>query len=183
MFSFNLDILIWALIIFVAIMVQVLVGTVRLIVMVKGKKTLSIIIGFFESAISITITITIISNVIKAGINVFMILFYSLGFALGLFLGMLISKKISKDMLSINIITKLAEVKIEDILRESGFGVTGFTGSGRDGELKILNIVCAKNNLDKLKNIVEKTDPKAMLTSHTLENLSGGFIYNIKNRI
>ncbi len=183
MFNFNIDILIWALIIFFAIMVQVLVGTVRLIVMVKGKKILSIIIGFFESAVSITITITVVSNVIKAGMNIFIILFYSTGFALGLLLGMLISRKISKDMLSINIITRIAEVKMEDVLRENGFGVTGFTGSGRDGELKILNVICTKNNLYKLKNIVDKIDSKAMLASHTLEDLSGGFIYNLRNRI
>ena len=55
-------------------------------------------------------------------------------------------------MLSINIITRIAEVKMEDVLRENGFGVTGFTGSGRDGELKILNVICTKNNLYKLKN-------------------------------
>ena len=44
-----------------------------------------------------------------------LILFDSSEFALGLFLGMLISKKISKDILSINIITKLTETKIKDI--------------------------------------------------------------------
>jgi uncharacterized protein YebE (UPF0316 family) len=147
MFNFNIDILIQALIIFIAIMIQVLIGTVRLIVMVKGKKTLSIIIGFFESATSITITITVVSNVMKAGVNIFIILFYSSGFALGLLLGMLISRKISRDMLSINIITRVAEVKMEDVLRENGFGVTRFAGSGKDGELEILNVICAKNSL------------------------------------
>ena len=96
---------------------------------------------------------------------------------------MLISRKISRDMLSINIITRVAEVKMEDVLRENGLGVTGFTGSGSDGELKILNVICAKNSLSSLKNIVGRMDPKAMLASHTLEDLSGGFIYNLRNRI
>lgn len=180
MFNFDLHILIWSLIIFASLLLQVLTGTVRLIVMVKGNKLLTSIIGFFEAAIAIIVAITVISNAVKEGINFFTILSYALGFALGLFLGMFISNKISRDMLSINIITRSSEINIEGKLRECGFGVTSYSGSGRDGDLKVLNIICKKNNFEKLKSIVEQIDPKAMLASHTLEGLSGGFIYDIR---
>lgn len=180
MFNFDLHILIWSLIIFAALLLQILVGSVRVIVMVKGNRTLTSIIGFFEAAIGITVAITVISNAVKNGMNVPMILFYSMGFAAGLFLGMTISNKISRDMLSINIITRSSEINIEGKLRECGFGVTSYSGSGRDGDLKVLNIICKKNNFEKLKSIVEQIDPKAMLASHTLEGLSGGFIYDIR---
>lgn len=180
MFSFNVNILMWSLIIFVSLCLQVLVGTVRLITMVKGNKTLTSIIGFFEASIAITVAITIISNAVKEGVNIYMILFYALGFAAGLSLGMNISVKISKDMLSVNIISRVLEGRIEEKLRECGFGVTCYKGSGKDGDLKVFNIVCKKNNLEKLKFIVEQLDPKAMVTSHTLEGLSGGFIYDIR---
>ncbi|MCX6383534.1 MAG: DUF5698 domain-containing protein [Actinobacteria bacterium] len=180
MFNFDLHILIWSLIIFAALLLQVLTGTVRVIVMVKGNKLLTSIIGFFEAAIAIIVAIAVISSAVKEGINFFTILSYALGFALGLFLGMFISNKISRDMLSINIITRSSEINIEDKLRECGFGVTRYSGSGRDGDLKVLNIICKKNNFEKLKSIVEQIDPKAMLASHTLEGLSGGFIYDIR---
>lgn len=180
MFNFDLHILIWSFIIFAALLLQVLTGTVRLIVMVKGNKLLTSIIGFFEAAIAITVAITVVSSAVKEGINFFTILSYALGFALGLFLGMVISNKISRDMLSINIITRSSEINIEGKLRECGFGVTSYSGSGRDGDLKVLNIICKKNNFEKLKSIVEQIDPKAMLASHTLEGLSGGFIYDIR---
>ncbi|MCE5329758.1 DUF5698 domain-containing protein [bacterium] len=183
MFDFNLHILIWSLIAFIALLIQVLVGTVRLIVMVKGNKILTSIIGFFEALIAITVTITVISNAVKDGINIFIILFYALGFAIGLFLGMLISNKISKDMLSVNIVTKLPDNAIEDELRVNGFGVTCYSGSGKDGNLKIINVICKKNNLIKLKSLVKNIDPKVMVASHTLEGLSGGFIFDIKSRI
>ncbi|MDD5660016.1 MAG: DUF5698 domain-containing protein, partial [Actinomycetota bacterium] len=158
MFNFNLYILIWSLIVFVALLVQVLVGTVRVIIMVKGNKILSSVIGFFEAAIAITVTITVISNAVKEGINIFIILFYALGFATGLFLGMLISNKISKDVLSVNVITRYPDNSIADALRVNGFGVTCYSGSGKDGDLKILNVICKKSNLDKLKSLVKKID-------------------------
>ena len=183
MFNFNANILIWSLIIFAALLVQVLVGTVRLIMMVKGNKILTSLIGFFEGAIAITVTITIVSNVVKSGMNFFMVLFYALGFAIGLYFGVIISGKISRDMLSVNIVTRSFDINIEDVLRNHGFGVTCYNGSGKDGDLRILNVICKKTNLEKLKSLIYEIDPNAMVTSHTLEGISGGFIFDIKGRI
>jgi uncharacterized protein YebE (UPF0316 family) len=183
LFNFNINILIWSLIIFAALLVQVLVGTVRLIMMVKGNKILTSIIGFFEGVIAITVTITIVSNVVKSGMNFFMVLFYALGFAIGLYFGVIISGKISRDMLSVNIVTRSFDINIEDVLRDHGFGVTCYNGSGKDGDLRILNIICKKANLEKLRLLVHEIDPNAMLTSHTLQGLSGGFIFDLKSRI
>ena len=108
MFNFNLHVLEWSLIIFFALILQVLVGTIRTITMIKGNKTLTSVIGFFEAAIAITVVITVISNAVKDGINVFIILFYAIGFAAGLFIGMTVSNKLTKDMVSVNINNKIS---------------------------------------------------------------------------
>ena len=175
--------IIWSAIIFGSILVQVLLGTVRHIFMIKNNRILTVAIGFFESAVALTVAIIVISNAVKEGINVFMILSYSAGFALGLYIGMLISQLLSKDILSINIFSINNSSEIEDTLREKGFGVTSYTGSGKDGNLRTLHVVCKKNNFVKLKSLVKRIDPKVMVTSHTLEGTSGGFIYGIKSRI
>ncbi len=178
-----MNVLIWAIVIFISILVQVLFGTVRLILMVKNKKALTITIGFFESVIALTIAILVISNAVKEGINIYIILSYAAGFALGLYVGMHISQLISKDVLSINIFSRFHSEEIEDSLREKGFGVTCYYGSGKDGNIKVLNIICKRNNFDELKSFVKKIDTKVLVTSHSLEGLSGGFIYDIKSRI
>jgi len=183
MFDFTPTIILWSAIVFVAMMAQVITSTVKLIMMVKGKRVIAIIIGFIEAVIGLTNIILVISNAVKSGINFFIILFYSLGFAAGLYIGMIISQKISKDILSINIITKIEDSKMEDLLRSSGFGVTCYKGSGREGNLKVLNVICQKTNMEKLKKLVRTLDKKAMLTSHTVEGLSGGFLFDLKSRI
>ncbi|MCL5073185.1 MAG: DUF5698 domain-containing protein [Actinobacteria bacterium] len=183
MFNFDVNIILWSIVVFIAVMSQVLIGTVRVILMVKDKKVFAIIIGFFEAAIGLTNAILVVSNAVKSGINFFIILFYSVGFAAGLYLGMIISQKISKDILSIRIITKHPDNAIEDLLRAKGFGVTCYKGSGKDGNLKVLDVVCQKTNLEQLKKLVYGVDRKAMLASHTIEGLSGGFLFDIKSRI
>jgi len=183
MFNFDINILFWSAIVFVAIMAQVLFGTIRVIFMVKGQKAIAIIIGFLEATIGLTNIILVISNAIKSGINIFIIIFYSIGFSAGLLLGMLISQKISKDILSINIISKSQDTEMEDLMRRKGFGVTCYEGSGMEGSIRVLHVVCKKNNLAELKALVKSIDSGAMLTSHTIEGLSGGFLFDIKSRI
>jgi len=178
-----MNILLWSVIIFISALVQVLIGTVRLIVMVKNKKILATLIGFFESAAGLTIAITVVSRAVKEGINIYIILSYAAGFALGLYVGIHISQLISKDILSINIFSRFHYEEIENFLRDKGFGVTCYYGSGKDGNIKVLNIICKRNNFTELKSFVKKIDSKVLVTSHPLEGLSGGFIYDIKSRI
>ncbi|MBN2073542.1 MAG: hypothetical protein JW770_06330 [Actinobacteria bacterium] len=178
-----MNIIIWPVIIFFSILFQVLFGTVRLIVMVKNKKFLTVLIGFFESAIALSIAITVISKAVREGINIFVILSYSAGFALGLYIGMLISQLISRDVLSVTVISRLHSIEIEEFLREKGFGITRYSGDGKDGSLKILNIICNKRNLNELKLYAKQIDPKVLFSYHSLEGMSGGFIYNIRNKI
>jgi hypothetical protein len=81
MFNFDFNIIFWSGVVLIAIMSQVLIGTVRVIMMVKGNKVLAIIIGFFEAAVGLTNGIIVISNAVKSGINFFIILFYSVPYS------------------------------------------------------------------------------------------------------
>ena len=183
MFIFSSKIAIWSAIVLVSIMTQVILGTVRHIAMLKGSRVLTIVIGFFEGVVAITVAITVISNAVKQGINVFIIASYGAGFALGFFIGMMISNKISRDILSVNIISTKYSDEIEKILRANGFGLTCYTGSGKDGEIKMLNAICKKSDLPKLHNLAQAIDPDAIVASHTLEKMRGGFFYDTKSRI
>jgi uncharacterized protein YebE (UPF0316 family) len=183
MFNFNISTIILSLTIFGVIFAISIISTLRLILFIKGLKVLAAITIFFETSIGLTVSITVVANAIKGGINFFVIFFYGLGFALGLFLGFYISQKLSNSFFNINIITKKSGTLLEDLLRNSKFGVTCYTGSGKDGNVKVLNIVCKNTDLIKIKKIVEDNDKKAMITRHSIEGLSGGFIFNSKNRL
>ena len=82
--------------------------------------------------------------------------------------------------MSTNIISNKLHTEIEEMLRENGFGVTSFYGNGKDGNLKILNVICRNTKLIKLNKIVCKEDSKAFLVTHRLEGLKGGFFYDMK---
>lgn len=183
MFNFNINIIIVSLTVFsVNFLISVFL-TLRSIFLIKGLKVLTMIMFFFETTIGLIVSITVIAFAIKSGINFFIILLYGLGYSSGLLLGINISQKLSKSFISINIITKKSDTLMEDLLRKNRFGVTCYSGSGKEGYVKILNIICKNTDLIKINKIVNDNDKEAMITRHSIEGLSGGFIFNTKSRL
>ena len=168
---------IWPIAIFFASTIAISIGTLRVLMMVRGKRWISTLIGFFEASIGIAA----ISKIIQDVSGIYSIIAYGAGFAAGLFVGMLISDRISRSIMSTNIISNKFHNEIETILRDVGFGVTSFHGNGKDGNLKILNVICSSSKLLNLRKEVCREDPKAFMVSHRLDGISGGFLYNIKS--
>lgn len=183
MFNFNTSIIILSITVFCVTFLLSILLTLRSIFLIKGLKIFATLIIFFETISGLIIGITIISQAIKNGINFFVVLFYGLGYASGLLLGIYINQKLSRSLISINIITKKSDNLIEDLLRKKGFGVTCYTGSGKEGNVKVLNIICKNKDLIKVNKIALDNDKEAMITRHLIEGLNGGFIFHKKSRL
>ncbi len=150
--------------------IDVSLGTVRLIVMLKGKKLLASIIGFVEVFIFISVLGAVLTNID----NIWNMLGYSVGFASGVFLGSVIEEKMALGFMTVQIIpTKEAEV-LSEIIRENGFGVTSMEGWGRDGTKVILTTHLYRKDWKKLLKIVESHDQKAVITVMDTKAALGG---------
>ena len=140
-----INIAIWAAIIFVARIIDVSLGTIRVNMIVRRKKTFAAIIGFVE----VTIFISVIVRIIKDIDSIYGIIAYGAGFAVGTVLGIIISEKLSRDLISTNIISKEHNEEIKKQLSSEGFGFTCYKGAGRQGEVEIINVVCSHSNLKR----------------------------------
>ena len=76
-------------------------GTLRVQMIVRRKKYLAGIIGFFE----VMIFIVIVANVIRNFYNIWAILAYCTGFGAGTIVGISISELINKDLLCTTVIS------------------------------------------------------------------------------
>ena len=119
---------------------------------------------------------------IRDSSNIYGIFAYGAGFAVGTLIGITISDRLSKDLISTSVISKNKSSEIEEFLRKEGFGVTSYNGYGKDGDVKILNIVCRQIHYAKLNKILSGLDPESFITSHTLENQRGGYLYGLKKK-
>ena len=175
----DLNIYCGALIIFLSRVVDVTIGTYRVQMVVRRKKFIAGILGFFE----VLIFILIVSKVIQDIGNWLNVVAYCGGFAAGNILGIFISEKISKEIISVGIISKDKWQGIEEKLREEGFGVTRSVGYGKDGEVQILKVICERNYFPKVRDIALGHDRKVFITSYLLTGKNGGRMYGVKSKI
>lgn len=173
-----LETILWSFLIFIARIVDVGLGTIRVNMIVRRKKLLAAVVGFFEVAIFISIIVKIIQEVDY----IYGIISYASGFAIGTIVGIIIAEKLSKDLISTNIISKEHSDEIKDALKEEGFGVTCYYGRGINSEVEIINVVCSNSNMRQLNEIIYRKDKKAFVASYMLDKIRGGFIRGLKKK-
>ena len=166
-------------IIFLSKVLDVTMGTFRVQMIVRRKKLISGVLGFFE----VLIFILIVSKVIQDIGNWFNVIAYCAGFAIGNIVGIYISEKIYKEIISVGIISRNKWQGIEEKLREEGFGVTRNVGYGKDGEVQILKVICERNYFPKVRDIALGHDSKVFITSYLLTGKNGGRMYGVKSKL
>lgn len=159
--------------IFFARILDVSLGTIKTIYIVKEKKITASIISFIE----ITIWFLVAKEALNSNINsIFIPLSYGLGYASGTYIGILLSSKLIKGNLTVNVISnKINENKVEYI-KNQGFGVTSITLNNN----KIYLIIeINKKDLIKLKKCINKLDNKAFIIVHETKSIQNGFFNEI----
>jgi uncharacterized protein YebE (UPF0316 family) len=166
------------LLIFMAKVSDVSLATVRMIMVVKGKRMHAAMIGFFEVSIWILAVGTVLSR-LDDPINVIM---YASGFAAGNYVGIMIEEKMALGSLMVQVITYKKAMDLVDILREEGYGVTVVEGHGRSGIIHLLNVIIQRKQLGKLNQLVDEHDQKAFVTIMDTRSIRGGFFSRLKRK-
>ena len=159
------------LLIFCMRLVDVSLGTMRILMMVRGRKLWAVLIGFVE----VTIFVVAISQVLRNANDIWRILGYSSGFAIGTLVGMTIEEKMALGFTVVRIISSDIQNRIAEALRELGFGVTEMAGQGLRGSVGILEVVVQRSNLPKVLQTVESLDKTAFVTVEETRRVYRGY--------
>lgn len=173
---------IWELaLIFFSRIVEVSMGTLRIILINKGYRKQGVILAFFE----VTIWVFVASRVI-AGITdqPFKGVIYSLGFASGVYVGSRLENYLAFGKVLIQTITTADKgVLIADQLRASGYGVTIIEGKGKDTSRAVLLVYSNRKGKDELMTQIHTIDENAMIVSNDVSTLQGGYISSTRGFI
>jgi uncharacterized protein YebE (UPF0316 family) len=174
-----MDILVWTPVIFLARVIDVGLGTIRVQFIVRQKKVLAALTGFVE----ILIFILIVSRVIHDIQHWPYVLAYAGGFATGTLLGMYLSEKLPQQVVQATVICKGSREAMEAAVRGAGFALTRYEGIGRDGPVDVLDVVCTTRGLPRLIEAITRADPKAFLYTQGLAALRGGYVLGMKGSL
>jgi uncharacterized protein YebE (UPF0316 family) len=174
---FSSEVFTWVvlpLLIFFARILDVSIGTMRLIFVSKGMKFLAPILGFFE----VIIWLLAIGQIMQHLDNAMCYVAYGLGFAMGNYLGIVLEEKMSIGTVLIRVIPQKDTTQLSIVLRDSGFGVTEVNVEGMKGSVKmILSIINRKDIRDFIEK-VNTYNPKAFYTIEDVNAVKDGFIKN-----
>lgn len=150
-------ILITGLLVFLARVIDVTLGTLRTLSIVNGMLKTAFVLGFLE----ISLWLMVISRVM-ADIYAYPILglFYSLGFATGSSVGILIEKRIAFGHVVLRVIIPFSEKGLAQKIRDSGHALTTFDGEGMKGPITELCIACQKDEIGKILAIIKTSVPE-----------------------
>lgn len=160
--------------IFFARVADVSLGTMRFMLMVRGRRWTASILSFFE----ITIWVVALGRVLDGLDNPLKIAVYALGFATGVFVGQWVEEKMALGISAVQVISKDsgAASSIRDSLREAGYGVTELIGEGRDGPRRVLMATSFRRGIPRLVGTVRDYDADAFITIMDAKSSMGGYM-------
>ncbi len=156
--------------IFIARVTDVTLGTLRIISVSRGRKTLAPFFGFFE----IIIWLFAIGQIMQNLTNIVYYIAYAGGFAMGTFVGIYIEERIGIGTLVIRVITKKDADKLVEYLKSAGYGVTSFDGYGTRGRVKLIYTAVKRKDIDEVVSIVKHFNPKAFFSIEEVKSVSAG---------
>jgi len=166
--------------IFLARMTDVTIGTVRIMVLNKGKRYLAPLLGFFE----ILIWLLAIRQIFLQLTNPVCYIAYAGGFAMGNFVGMLLEDKLAIGYEVIRVITNKDATKLIHFLNEKGYGATSIEAEGSTGKVHVIFSIVKRAEIKKIIPIIKKYNPKAFYTIEDVKAVKEGIFpstYSIKN--
>jgi len=142
-----------ALLIFCARLLDVSLGTFRILLLVRGKKLQAAIAAFFESGVYLVALGFVLQNGVQGPMQ---IAAYAGGFALGNYLGASLEERMLRAFILVEVIAPLTEEMLGTIeaLREEGYGTTVVNGSGKTGERLILKIICQRSDIGHISRMI-----------------------------
>lgn len=156
--------------IFLSRVLDVSIGTIRIIFVAKGKKWLAPLCGFFE----VLIWLIAIGQVMQNLSNVFCYLAYAAGFAAGNFVGISIEEKLAMGFQVVRVVTARPPDGLIDSLSSAHYGVTYVGAKGATGDVTLVYTVIKRKDLPRVTAMLRKFDPKAFFSVEDARGASEG---------
>lgn len=162
-----------ALFIFVLRVFGVALSTVRVLVMMRGQKLASVVLGFFEVLVYVIAIGQVVSNLS----NVWNVLGYCLGFSVGTLVGMWLDEKLVLGYANVRIVSRNKAQKLADSIRGAGYGATVGWGSGRTGTVGVVTATVRRNEVGEVCRLADNADPDAFVTIEEARAVRRGYMH------
>jgi uncharacterized protein YebE (UPF0316 family) len=151
--------------IFLARIFDVSLGTLRIIFVTKGMRSVAPLVGFFE----VLIWLLAISRIMQDLDNWLCYVAYAAGFASGNFVGMYLEERLAIGHEMIRVITRKDATSLIQELRGKGYGVTSVKAEGIEGEVAVIYIIARRSMIREVLDEINRFNPRALYTVESIK--------------
>ncbi|RKP48747.1 DUF2179 domain-containing protein [Cohnella endophytica] len=146
--------------------------SVRFILMVKGVRYIASMMSAIEIGIYVVGFKLVLDNLDKP-LNLFA---YCLSYGVGVLIGVKLEERLAIGYITVQVTTDEQHEELSAVLRSKGYGVTSWSGEGKEGRRWVHNVVLARKRQQQLYSDVLAEDPNAFIVSYEPKGFHGGFL-------
>lgn len=151
--------------------IEMSLDTVRVLMVMRNRKSLAWILGFFQAIIFVFAIGSVLSD-LNSPVK---LLGYSAGFATGTVIGMYIEERLAIGHIHLNIISPTFGAAVAEEMRSEGYAITEIPARGKDGMVTMLSCSVRRRDVYKVRRIVNRIDPTAFITTEDIQPVRRGF--------
>jgi len=146
---------------------DVSIGTIRIIMVVRGYRFFASCLGLCEVFIWITVVSGVLTN-----ITLLNMIAYCFGFASGNMVGIIIDKKIGFGHQIVMIISRGRIHSVAFALRLANYTVTEIPAHGKEGEVALCMAVVSRRKTDEVIRVARTVDENAFIAVNDIRHTS-----------
>ena len=175
-----IDFVLLPLLIFFARIIDVSLGTLRIVMIAKGQKRIAPFLGFFE----VLIWLIAIGRIMQNLDNWICYIAYAGGYATGNYVGMLIEEKLAVGIVKLQIITGCESGQLINTLKLAGYGIThhNAVGGASGNMVSVIDSVVMRNDINKIVAIIKEYDPNAFYSIGDVRFVNKGLSASVINK-
>lgn len=157
---------------------DVSLATLRMLLIMRNRRFLAPLIGFFE----ILIWVTAVGIVIQHLDSPLHVVGYAAGFATGNFVGLMFEERLALGLATIRTVVKEGGAKLAADLRDDGFGVTEMLGRGRSGTVEVLYSVLPRRQVGRALARIDEAAPQSFVVVDEPRRVQRGWLFPAKKK-
>ena len=168
-----MEILLLCIKIFFVRVLDVALGTVRMLFTVKGKRFVASTIGFIEMLIWFLIVKEALNTDLT---SIWIAVSYAGGYALGTLLGSYLSEKLISGMVTVQAILSSANDEVVTMIRKAGYAVSVLDVKGQDDKPKYLLLIeVNKKRQNAIRILIKELDARAFVIINDSKTVYNGY--------
>ncbi len=160
------------LLIFCARILDVSIGTVRIIVVMRGHRVAAALLGFAESIVWILAVSQVLIHIRESWIT---LIAYGAGFGAGTLIGMVIEQRVALGEQVIRVVNTDTSLALAEALRAEDWRVTEVQGQGAKGPVEICFLAMPRRHTQATVERILALCPTAFITVQDLRDTSTAF--------